>query len=109
MGTQLQLPACQFDSERSVSDVRMRLAAELRVWWGSENAGFEAQLAGEDDLGGDLWANLPTVDSKTVARMAPLFEKHLGSPLDIKRIRLGGYEEIEDVIQDLVYEAPSSK
>lgn len=51
----------------------------------------------------DLRANMPAVDSKTVARTAPLFERHLGSPLDVQRIRQGGYDSIDDITDHLVY------
>ena len=52
------------------------------------------------DLG--LWGDLPCVDSKDVARMAPIFEKHLGVPFDVKHIRPGGYGDIDEVLVDLV-------
>ncbi|MFM8979571.1 MAG: hypothetical protein ACKOSS_03815 [Planctomycetia bacterium] len=42
------------------------------------------------------------MDSKSVARTSPIFEKVLGVPLDINLIRPGGYRDIEDVINDLV-------
>lgn len=83
---------------------RSRLAADLCQWWQEERAGWDEQVTGDDMTGADLWADMPVVDSKTVARMAPHFEKHMGRPLVVRRIRRGGYNSIEDVIQHLVYE-----
>jgi hypothetical protein len=51
---------------------------------------------------GDLWDGLPEVDSKAIARTSPIFERHLGIPLDVKLIRRGGYQTIEEVIVELV-------
>lgn len=56
--------------------------------------------AGDEDT--DLWDDMPAVDSKTVARTSPIFERFLGTPLDVDLIRHGGYTSIDDVLQDLV-------
>ena len=45
---------------------------------------------------------MPVVDSKTVARTSPIFEKHLGRPLDIRLIRPDGYKSIDHMIRHLV-------
>ena len=86
---------------------RMRLAGRRTARGGGnrEQADWDAQVAGGDDATGtDLWGSMPTVDSKTVARMAPIFEKHEGCPLSMSGvIRPGGYASIDDVIQHLVY------
>lgn len=37
--------------------------------------------------------------------MAPIFKRHLGRPVKIRRVCRGGHDSIEDVIQHLVYEA----
>ena len=55
-----------------------------------------------DDSDTDLWEDMPTVDSKTVARTSPIFEKFLGIPLDVTLIRHGGYKSIDEVINELV-------
>ena len=98
---------------RDVDDVRTRLAADLRAEWNREQADWDAQVAGDDAAGTDLWGAMPTVDSKTVARMSPIFEKHLGRPLDVGLIRRGGYDSIDEVIEVLVPKmmdaSPSSK
>ena len=85
------------------ADTRARLAADLRTGWEEEQAGWDAQVTGGGMSSADLWGSMPTVDSKTVARMAPIFEKHEGRPFDVHRIRPGGYTSIDDAIQDLVF------
>ena len=85
------------------ADARARLAADLRTGWEEEQADWDAQVTGGAMSGTDLWGSMPTVDSKTVARMAPIFEKHEGRPFDVRRIRPGGYLDIDDAIQDLVF------
>ena len=85
------------------ADTRALLAADLRTGWEQEQAGWDAQVVGGDMSATDLWGSMPTVDSKTVARMAPTFEKHEGRPFDVLRIRPGGYPSIGDAIQHLVF------
>ena len=85
------------------SPTRARLATDLRTGWEQEQGDWDAQVAGRDMSGTDLWGSMPTVDSKTVARMAPIFEKHEGRPFDVRRIRPGGYPNIDDAIQHLVF------
>ena len=79
-----------------------QLDAELRAWWQEEQEDWDAQVTGDTTAGSDLWTAMPTVDSKTVARMAPIFKKHLGR-FDVRDIRPGGYDSIDDVIQHLVH------
>ena len=81
--------------------VRTRLEAELRAWWEAEQTDWDAVVTG-DTADSDLWTTMPTVDSKTVARMAPIFKRHLGR-FHVRDIRPGGYDSIEDVIQHLVH------
>ena len=104
VGAQISLFERAATSERSDLIARRQLADALLQWWSRECASWDAQVTGNYNSGGDLWADMPTVDSKTVARMAPLFKAHTGHALDIRRIRRGGYDRIEDVIQDLVLE-----
>ena len=104
MNIQTSLPGIEASLERSDLIVRTRLDTDIRKWWNGEHAKWDAQVTGDDMGGADLWEDMPTVDSKTVARMSPLFKRHIGQPLDIQRIRRGGYHSIEDVIQHLVYE-----
>ena len=92
------------ESTRRDTDARMRLAAELRECWKKEQADWDDQVSGDDAPGADLWGSMPVVDSKTVARMAPIFEKHEGRAFDVRRIRAGGYAGINEVIRHLVFE-----
>jgi hypothetical protein len=80
------------------------LSTDLHLWWQHEGQDWDDMVAGGSGHGltGSLWDGLPEVDSKTVARSSPIFEKHLGIPLDIKQIRPGGYKDISDMISDLV-------
>ena len=103
MESQTSLLARPSNSERSDVIARPRLAEALRHAWSNELASWEAEVAGGDSSSADLWADMPAVDSKTVARMAPIFKQHTGRPLDIRKIRPGGYDSIEEAIQHLVY------
>ena len=104
MATHVSPSVVAIAPERSDVTARIQLAADLRQWWQKEHAGWDEQVTGQDTTGADLWADMPIVDSKTVARMAPLFKKHMGRSLIVRRIRRGGYNSIENVIQHLVYE-----
>ncbi|MXZ71112.1 MAG: hypothetical protein F4Z04_06360 [Acidobacteria bacterium] len=85
------------------SDPRRRLAEELLAWWEHEQQEWDSQIAGDETPADDLWSCMPAVDSKTVARMAPIFKKH-GHPFNVRHIRRGGYGSIQDVIRHLVLE-----
>lgn len=82
------------------------LAADIKRWWKEECTNWDAAVTGADPAslpgGADLWDDMPTVDSKAVARTSPIFERHLGIPLAVKLIRHGGYASIDDAIADLV-------
>lgn len=81
------------------------LRAALAAWWRQEAADWDAAIEAAQDSptrGVDLWDDMPTVDSKAVARSSPLFEQYLGVPLEVKLIRKGGYTGIDDMISDLV-------
>ena len=95
------LPEVVTRATPSTSVVRTHLEAELRAWWKEEQGDWDAQVTG-DTADSDLWTTMPSVDSKTVARMAPIFEKHLGR-FNVRDIRAGGYDSIDDVIQHLVH------
>ncbi len=82
------------------------IAADIKRWWEEECTDWDAAVTGADPAslpgGADLWDDMPTVDSKAIARTSPIFERHLGIPLDVKLIRHGGYASIDDAIADLV-------
>ncbi len=87
----------------SDADTQTRLSADLRACWEKEQTDWDRQVSGSGATGTDLWGAMPVVDSKTVARMAPIFEKHEGRPFDVRRIRAGGYAGINDAIRHLVF------
>jgi hypothetical protein len=82
------------------------LATELLDWWRKEREDWDILLEPSPDeltdVESDLWDSLPVVDSKAIARSAPIFEAHLGIPLDVKLIRPGGYPSIEAAIEHLL-------
>lgn len=80
-----------------------KLAEAVRQALIKEREGCGAQVEGGGSSSADLWEDMPTVDSKTVARMAPIFKRHTGRPLNIRRIRPGGYDSVEEAVQHLVY------
>ena len=104
MATQASLLGIAARPERSDLIARARLAEDLRQYWNEERTKWDAQVASDEIAGEDLWADMPAVDSKAVARMSPLFKRHMGRSLDVRSIRPGGYRSIEDVIQHLVSE-----
>ena len=83
---------------------RRRLIEALRLWWDQETNDWDALVedSGAEATASDLWDSMPAVDSKAVARTSPIFEEHLGRPLDVQCIRPGGYESVEDMIRHLV-------
>jgi hypothetical protein len=87
-------------------DLPGAITAEIQAWWEAESTDWDAAVTATDPSalpgGADLWDDMPAVDSKTVARTSPIFERHLGIPLDVKLIRPGGYSSIEDATTDLV-------
>ena len=89
-------------------EVSERLSSALREWWSRESADWDAQVEGSrseavsDATDSELWDSMPTIDSKAVARTSPIFEEHLGRPLDIRRICPGGYPSVDHMIRHLV-------
>jgi len=90
---------------RSTPGDTASLVSDLQSWWQSDNADWDAAVDGALPHlpgGADLWDDMPAVDSKAVARSAPIFEEHLGIKLDVTLIRKGGYAGINEMINDLV-------
>lgn len=93
---------------RQTREVHERLSSALRDWWDRERADWDAQVerssaeAASEAADSDLWDSMPMIDSKEVARTSSVFEEHLGRPLDVRRIRPGGYDSIENMIRHLV-------
>lgn len=55
-----------------------------------------------DDPDSDLWDDLPTVDSKTVAKLSPVVKKFVGRSLDPRWIRKGGYASVDEAVNDIL-------
>lgn len=51
--------------------------------------------------GAPLWNGVPEIDSKAVAETSPIWEKHLGIPLDTRLIRPGGYASFDEFLSEL--------
>lgn len=76
--------------------------ADAAKWWAAESGDWDALVDSTALPGGSsLWGGMPAVDSKAVARLSPIFEKHFGVPLDPKLIRPGGYDSIEQAARDI--------
>lgn len=76
------------------------------AWWAAESTDWDDLVAGGPASptppgGASLWGGMPVVDSKAVARLAPIFKDHFGVPLDPKTIRPGGYNSISEAARDL--------
>lgn len=56
----------------------------------------------DDPPEGELWDDLPIVDSKTVVKLSPLLEEDTGMKLKNKWIRRGGYDSADEAIKDLI-------
>src|SRR4051794_6346328 len=88
----------------SLAQAAASLEKALREWWKEEQNkwidSFDEPADPDEDS--DLWDDMPVVESKQIARTAMLFEEHLGTKLDVKLIRAGGYDSIDEAIADLV-------
>lgn len=78
------------------------LEEAIRAWWQTQQASWLTDPADAESQETDLWDGLPEIDSKVVARTTPLFEEHLGVKLDVRMIKAGGYDSIDQLITDLV-------
>jgi len=86
---------------QNVDEDLAALEEELREWWDERNTGISGI---EDDAmdDNDLWGDIPEIDSKAAARTAPICEEQLDINFDMSMIREGGYESIDDFIDDLL-------
>ena len=91
------------DNELEITVVQ-RLKADLDEYWDEQQASWDSKVESAEPTQGELglWDGIPNIDSKEVARMTPIFEKHLGPVFDVKHIRAGGYKDINDLIEDIV-------
>ena len=108
------IPITILDSSKSrnvntrESTKETQLRQDLRHWASQETGDWDLQVEASrtetiyDTTNSDLWDSMPTLDSKAVARSSPIFERHLGRPLDIRLIRAGGYQDIDHMLDHLV-------
>jgi len=61
------------------------------------------ELGGPSTSG--VWDGMPTVDSKTVIRLSPIVEELIGRPLEACWVRKGGYESVDEAIDDVIASA----
>lgn len=88
--------------------------AEAESAWEEQCSDWDATVAGpptgtSGSSGTGLWGGMPAVDSKAIARMAPIFEKHFGGRFEVKHIRPGGYSTVRDAIIDIVTKMRAAK
>lgn len=81
---------------------RQALEQELRDWWDERTEEFENDIRDGSSDGTGLWRQMPVIDSKEVTRTKPIFEDHLDGDFDPEKIRDGGYDSIDDIINHLV-------
>lgn len=85
------------DFNKVKSDLASQLAARLDTEVSMSE--FENELVIEDDS--DLWDG-PVVDSKAVVKLSPIVEEMTGVKIKPEWIRSGGYDSVEDAINDLI-------
>ena len=78
------------------------LEAAIREWWQNQQATWLPDSTYVESEETDLWDGLPEIDSKVVARTSPLFEDHFGIKLDVTMIKAGGYDSIDQLINDVI-------
>lgn len=93
-------------TESDTQKVVEALAQELKAAFNQDCADWDEQVNRQQGSslpgGAGLWDNMPTLDSKAVSRSSPIFEKHLGIPLDAKLIKPGGYANATEAVDHLV-------
>jgi len=87
------------DGEAS-QEKRETLERELREWWEQRNEDWESTSESKPE--GELWEDTPEIDSKEVVKAGVRCEEHLEEEFDPSIIREGGYDSIDDLIDDIV-------
>ena len=85
-------------NSKSTSKVSTELLQELQRRLEEEVEIDQFEKTSDDE---DLW-DLPVVDSKTVMKLSPIVEKHLGLKIEPDWIKKGGYDSVNDAITDLI-------
>lgn len=78
------------------------LVEELRKRWEDRQSGWEADADNQRLNEAGLWHHMPEIDSKEVARLLDVFGKHLGTDADPDMIRDGGYDTVEEIVEDIL-------
>jgi hypothetical protein len=76
------------------------LAADLKSWWESEVAADDDPFAPAKMPVGTIFDALPAIDSLGVVSALLTVEKHVPFKVTPKLIRAGGYNSLEDLIDD---------
>lgn len=85
-------------TKRQFDAIEAQLRSALQAWWKEEAQTFDAAVAGT----ASVWEGLPEIDSKAVVKASPVVRKFLGTDLDPKMIKQGGYASFSDLVNDLV-------
>jgi len=76
-----------------------KLRAALRKWWDDEAQDFDAAVSKTNKV----WQTMmPEIDSKAVVKASPIIKRFLGTPLDPRLIKKGGYASFDDLVKDLL-------
>eukprot|EP00438_Fugacium_kawagutii_P035195 Skav231389 [mRNA] locus=scaffold7522:607:6029:+ [translate_table: standard] len=92
--TVVQVTRADFDAMRG------ELELALREWWEEESA--DTLPPDCVQRAGGLLNGIPEIDSKAVAKAAPVVEGVIGVTLDPKWIRRGGYGSVDEMVEHLL-------
>jgi len=94
----------QFANLNTAEARKAQLEEEFSKWFSAERDDWDELVTGQSapkDLTSDLYDDMPVIDSKAVARAAPIFEKVFGIPFDSNLIKPGGYTSASEVVADI--------
>lgn len=86
------------------------LKKAVEEWWALQQTDWDTIVLAPDPTvvtNAGLWDDMPAVDSKAIARCAPIFAEH-GYAFDVRSIRPGGYTSIGEAIADLIRKSKKS-
>lgn len=81
--------------------VKEALVTRLKTFWDDETNPATFTPVNVDALG-DLWDDVPELDSKAIQNASPIVEKFLGFKLTANFLKRGGYESFDDLVADLI-------
>jgi hypothetical protein len=76
------------------------MIAHLRRWYEEYKQNPDAPPANPATAA--VWEDMPDIDSKAVVKTSPIWKKFLGTNLDPRLIRKGGYRSFDDLVSDLL-------